>query len=108
MDQAAYQLLLEQLPDLQSLPSSDVAYVLRDVVEEVYADETTVLNREEPIGYLYLVIEGQVEEMQVVRQQGRMHYALHRVVGPGVIVGLYDLFFSQSYARVPTRSGQRT
>lgn len=99
MDQAAYQLLLEQLPYLQKLPSSDVAYVLRDVVEEIYADETTVLfNREEPIGYLYLVIEGQVEEMQVVRQQGRMHYALHRVVGPGVIVGLYDLFFSQSYS----------
>lgn len=99
MDQVAYQLLLEQLPYLQKLPSNDVAYVLRDVVEEVYADETTVLfNRDEPIGALYLVIEGQVEEMQVMRHKGRMHYALHRVVGPGVIVGLYDLFFNQSYS----------
>lgn len=99
MDQAAYQLLLEQLPYLQKLPSSDVAYVLRDVVEEVYTDGTTVLfNREEPITDLYLVIEGQVEEMQVARKNGRVHYALHRVVGPGVIVGLYDLFFSQRYS----------
>lgn len=99
MDQAAYQLLLEQLPYLQKLPSSDVAYVLRDVVEEVSADETTVLfHRDEPISALYLVIEGQVEEMQVTRRNGHIHYALHRIVGPGVMVGLYDLFFSQRYS----------
>ncbi|MBX3014199.1 MAG: cyclic nucleotide-binding domain-containing protein [Caldilineaceae bacterium] len=98
-EQAAYQLLLEQLPYLQKLPSHDVAYVLRDVVEELVFDNTAVLfHRDEPIIYLYLVLEGQVEEMQVTRINGRLHHTLHRTVGPGVMVGLYDLFFSQRYS----------
>lgn len=97
--QAAYRVLLEQLPYLQKLPSSDVAYVLRDVVEEEYTTGAQVLfDRNDPLTYLYLVLDGEVEEMQVVRQNGRMHYALRRVVGPGVIVGLYDLFFSQRHS----------
>lgn len=97
--QAAYQTLLEQLPYLQKLPSSDVAYVLRNVVDEVQVDDTQILfHRDEPINALYLVLEGQVEEMQVTRTNGRMRYTLHRVVGPGVIVGLYDLFFSQRHS----------
>ncbi len=97
--QAAYQVLLDQLPYLQKLPSSDVAYVLRDVVSDLYVDGTQVLyDRDDPISDLYLVLEGQVEEMQVTRVNGQMHYALHRVVGPGIMVGLYDLFFSQRHS----------
>ncbi len=97
--QAAYQVLLEQLPYLQKLPSNDIAYVLRDVVSELYVDGTQVLyNRDDPITDLYLVLAGQVEEMQVARVNGQMHYTLHRTVGPGIMVGLYDLFFSQRHS----------
>lgn len=97
--QAAYQVLLEQLPYLQKLPSNDIAYVLGNVVSEEETDGAQVLfNRNDPITNLYLVLEGQVEEMQVARRNGRMHYTLHRVAGPGMIVGLYDLFFNERHS----------
>jgi len=97
--QAAYQVLLDQLPYLQKLPSNDVAYVLRNVVSDLYVEDMQILyNRDDQITDLYLVLEGAVEEMQVARINGRMHYSLHRTVGPGIMVGLYDLFFSQRHS----------
>ena len=64
----AYQVLLEQLPYLQKLPGNDVAYVLRDVVsEETVAGGQILFDRDDPIEHLYLVLEGEVEEMQVTR-----------------------------------------
>ena len=95
----AYQVLLEQLPYLQKLPGNDVAYVLRDVVsEETVAGGQILFDRDDPIEHLYLVLEGEVEEMQVTRSNGRMNYRLRRTVGPRTIVGLYDLFFNQRHS----------
>ena len=95
----AYQVLLEQLPYLQKLPGNDVAYVLHDVVsEEMVASGKILFERDDPIEHLYLVLEGEVEEMQVTRSNGRMSYRLRRTVGPRTIVGLYDLFFNQRHS----------
>ncbi len=91
--------LWEALPALQKFPQQDIFYILNDAIDQSFDTTRRILySQGDPIERLFLVIEGEVDEVRTTRQSDRQNSSLQRTVGRGTLLGLYDLFYSKEHS----------
>src|SRR3954464_3387242 len=99
-NRAAMQELLDRLGFLRDLTHDEVNYILHGAVEEqVFASGQFLYAQDEPVRYVYLLLEGTVEELRTVRDKtGRTYQTLKRLAGPGTKLGLYDFLYKHEHS----------
>jgi CRP-like cAMP-binding protein/uncharacterized membrane protein YdbT with pleckstrin-like domain len=91
--------LWEALPAVQKFPRQDVFYILNDAIDNDFdATRRILYSQGDPVERLFLIIEGEVEEKRTTRQGDRQRTSLHRKVGRGTLLGLYDLFYRKEHS----------
>ncbi|MCB0104546.1 MAG: cyclic nucleotide-binding domain-containing protein [Caldilineaceae bacterium] len=89
----------ETLTALQQFQRQDVFYILNDAIDTEFDNSRRILySQGDPIDRLFLVVAGEVEEARIERRGDRQTTLLERRVGPGKLLGLYDLFYSKEYS----------
>lgn len=91
--------LFTHFPGLQNIQSNDLVEIIGDAIDHEFdADQRILYTQGEPIRYLFLVVAGQVEERQVNPPDAPDQNTMKRVVGPGTLLGLYDLFYGKQHS----------
>ncbi len=91
--------LWEALPAVQKFPRQDVFYILDDAIDSNFDTTRRILySQGDSIERLFLIIDGEVEEVRTTRQGERQVTSLYRKVGRGTLLGLYDLFYSKEHS----------
>lgn len=98
-DAASVDQLWEALPALQKFPRQDIFYILNDAIDQSFDTTRRILySQGDPIERLFLVLEGEVDEVRTTRQGDHQRSSLQRTVGRGTLLGLYDLFYSKEHS----------
>ncbi len=94
------QMLLEQLNFLRDMTHDEVIYILNDAVEERrFVPGEFLFAQDEPVHYVYLILEGSVEEVRTAREAtGATRQTLKRKAGPGTKLGLYDFLYKHEHS----------
>ena len=99
-DQVALKALLDRLSFLQKLAQDEISYILSGAVaERTFHAGQFLYAQDEPVRFVYLLLEGSVEEMRSTREpSGRTRQTLKRTIGPGARLGLYDFLAKHDHS----------
>jgi len=98
-DELSVEQLWDALPALQKFPRQDIFYILNDAIDTSFDTTRRILySQGDAIERLFLVVEGEVDERRTTWQNEQSHTSLQRAVGPGTLLGLYDLFYSKEHS----------
>ena len=108
-DQTSLRLLLDRLSFLQKLAQDEINYILSGAVaERTFHAGQFLYAQDEPVRFVYLLLEGSVAEVRSARDaSGRTQQTLKRTVGPGARLGLYDFLAKHdtAHGRAPSKRG---
>ncbi|MCB0185542.1 MAG: cyclic nucleotide-binding domain-containing protein, partial [Caldilineaceae bacterium] len=107
--EADVELLFDHFPALKAAANRELVEIVADAVDHGFdTDQRFLYIQGEPITHLFLVIEGNVEERQITAPDATDQAVMKRVVGPGTLLGLYDLFYGQRYSTRGRKLGNAT
>lgn len=98
-NRAAVAALFRHFPALGEIKNRDLVEIIEEAVAVDFDPEQRILYTQgDPIRYLFLIDEGQVEEQEINPPDAPDQNTMKRVVNPGKLLGLYDLFYGEEHS----------